>query len=207
MKQESLPPDNFALIVTLFEASLVLVALGLGWLFSYQPAATFRPDIADAGWGVAATVPALALFGICYVLPWGPFVRLARLLDERIVPMFARCRVIELASISIVAGIGEELLFRGLIQGGIAEAVGGTDGIWIGLVVGSLVFGLTHAVSPMYALLTTLIGFYLGWLWISTGNLICPMMTHAVYDFVAMVYLVKVRRRGSEDTNCDDYSD
>ena len=38
-----------------------------------------------------------------------------------------------------------------------------------------------------------LIGLYLGWLWMATGNLLVPIVTHTVYDFVVLVYLVKIR--------------
>ena len=193
MDEEFTPPENFALWATLFEASMAAAAVGIGWLFAFRPAATFRLDAVDAGLGLAATVPALAFFGLCLKCPWGPLVRLRQLVDRRLVPLFRPCTICELAAISIVAGVGEEMLFRGLLQGGLAEWIGGPAGLWVGLAVGSLVFGLAHAITPTYAIVTALIGFYLGWLWIATGNLLAPIMTHAVYDFIALVYLAKLR--------------
>jgi len=47
-----------------------------------------------------------------------------------------------------------------------------------------------------YALFAAFIGAYLGWLWIWTGNLLTPMITHADYDFVALVYFFRFRRPG-----------
>ena len=43
-------------------------------------------------------------------------------------------------------------------------------------------------------IIAALIGAYLGLLWIWTGNLLTPMVTHAVYDFVALVYFLRVYR-------------
>ncbi len=207
MEDELPPPENFALLATIFEALLAFLAVGLGWLFGYAPAATFRLDGVDAAWGLAATVPALALFWVCLKCPWAPFARLTHIVEERLVPMFRQCRLLEIAAISLVAGIGEELLFRGLLQGGLAQWIGGSVGVWVGLAAGSLAFGLAHPLSFTYFAITSLIGLYLGWLWNSSENLLVPITTHAVYDFLALVYLLKVRRPTADGDDQSDYSD
>jgi membrane protease YdiL (CAAX protease family) len=38
---------------------------------------------------------------------------------------------------------------------------------------------------------------YLGWLWLASGNLLAPIITHGLYDFLALAYLT--RRRGVGD--------
>ena len=58
----------------------------------------------------------------------------------------------------------------------------------IGLAVSGLVFGLLHAVTPVYALLAALASFFFGYLYISTGNLAVPMICHAVYDVGALMW-------------------
>jgi len=201
------PSDHFALVATLFEASLAVAAVALGWLVGHRPAETFRPSAVDAGWGLLATVPPLALFWLSLKCPWAPLARLTRWFDEWFLPIMRRCRVSELAAISLVAGVGEEMLFRGLIQGGLSEWIGGPTGLWVGLAVGSVIFGLAHPISPLYAILTALVGLYLGWLWIATGNLLTPITTHALYDFVALVYLVKLRPAGDDGDDLIDFSD
>jgi uncharacterized protein len=45
-----------------------------------------------------------------------------------------------------------------------------------------------------YAIIAAFIGAYLGLLWIWTGNLLTPMITHAVYNFVALVYFLRFYR-------------
>ncbi|MFC1597814.1 lysostaphin resistance A-like protein, partial [Planctomycetota bacterium] len=62
-----------------------------------------------------------------------------------------------------------------------------------GLAVAAILFGLAHPITPGYVLLAGLMGLYLGWLQITCGNLLVPIMAHAVYDFLALVYLVKIR--------------
>ena len=207
MEDELPPPENFALLATLFEALLAFLAVGLGWLFGHPPAATFRLSGVDAAWGLAATVPALALFWLCLRCPWAPFARLTHIVDRRLVPMFRGCRLLEIAAISLVAGIGEEMLFRGLLQGGLAQWIGGPVGVWVGLAAGSLAFGLAHPLSFTYFVMTGLIGFYLGWIWNSSGNLLVPVTTHAVYDFFALVYLLKIRPPAVDRNDQSDYAD
>ena len=99
--------------------------------------------------------------------------------------------------ISALAGLGEEMLFRGVIQQGVADWVGGQYGVWFGLAVAAILFGLAHHITFTYALLAGLIGLYLGGMWLLRDNLLLPIITHAMYDFIALTYLVRVRNRES----------
>ncbi len=129
------------------------------------------------------------------------------MLDDLIVPMFQNCTWVELAAISLLAGLGEELLFRGVFQAAMAQWTGdflphspaaAMVGDWIALVAVAILFGLLHAVNVAYAVLATLMGLYLGWLWMATGNLAVPIVAHAVYDFLALVYILHGRRGEAE---------
>jgi membrane protease YdiL (CAAX protease family) len=105
-------------------------------------------------------------------------------------PLFGNWSVLQLFTISLVAGISEEAFFRGAIQGSLAHHVG----MGIALVMASLLFGACHLITWTYAIIAAFIGAYLGLLWIWTGNLLTPMVAHAVYDFVALVYFFRVYR-------------
>ena len=107
-------------------------------------------------------------------------------------PLFGNWSVLQLLTISLVAGISEEAFFRGAIQGSMADHVG----LGIALVTASLLFGAFHLITWTYAIIAALIGAYLGMLWIWTDNLMTPMVTHAVYDSVALVYFLRVYRNG-----------
>jgi len=193
------PPRNFALLAATFEAALVVVAVALGWLTGQRPLESFAWTLPDAGWGVLATLPPLALLWLCLKCPIRPFTELVRVVDELLVPLFRGCRLPELAVISVLAGLGEEMLFRGVIQKGIADWIQGQLGVWVGLAAAAILFGLLHRITLTYALLAGLIGLYLGSIWLLTENLLVPITAHAAYDFLALAYLVKVRGRGSPD--------
>jgi hypothetical protein len=68
------------------------------------------------------------------------------------------------------------------------------------LIVASIVFGCCHWLNSTYAVLGTLVGIYLGGLLILTDHLLVPIVAHAVYDFVAIVYMVRRPRRGTSET-------
>ena len=48
-----------------------------------------------------------------------------------------------------------------------------------------------NLITPTYGVLAALIGVYLGWVWLASGNLLAPVVAHALYDFVALVVLVR----------------
>jgi membrane protease YdiL (CAAX protease family) len=83
-----------------------------------------------------------------------------------------------------VAGIGEEWLFRGVFQEVLTQKFGSS----ISLAVSGVVFGLLHAVTPVYALLAGAASVFFGYLYIVSHNLAVPMITHAVYDVFALMW-------------------
>ena len=185
---------HFALMTAAFEGSLALVAVGLAWLLGIgSPLDTFRFDGRQAALGLAATAPPLLLFWACMRCPWRPLRKIAQILDELIVPLFRECRVEQLAIVALLAGLGEETLFRGVVQHGLAQAIGPGRGTGIALLAAAGLFGLMHSITPTYVVLAALVGLYLGWLWLATGNLLVPITAHAAYDFFALLYLVKKR--------------
>jgi membrane protease YdiL (CAAX protease family) len=52
-------------------------------------------------------------------------------------------------------------------------------------------FGLCHWLSASYGVLALIVGMYLGGLFLISGSLIPPMIAHGLYDFVALIYLVR----------------
>lgn len=194
-------PGNITRTALLFEGGLGVLAAGIGYLVGVEPWTTlgWSPDAwsesaSAAAWGLLAACPMLLGLWLSVRFPIGPLAPLARLVRERIAPLFRETTVWQLALISVVAGIGEELLFRGLLQEGLARLIGPPAGVGIAILLAGLLFGAVHWLSTTYAVLAAGIGIYLGWLFWITGNLAAPIATHAVYDFVALVYLVKIRQ-------------
>ncbi len=193
------PIPYFPLQAALFEAGLAALAIGLGWISSQSPWEEIKVNGSAIALGVAAVLPLVVLVLICRQLAWEPVRTLWRVLDEVVVPLFRTCNWIELAAISFLAGLGEELLFRGLLQNGIAQWTGdflphtpaaALAGDWMAIIIVAILFGALHAVNVAYAVLAAIIGVYLGWLYLATGNLTVPIVAHGLYDFVALVYVL-----------------
>jgi membrane protease YdiL (CAAX protease family) len=107
--------------------------------------------------------------------------------EETVLPLLETCSLFDLALISLVAGVGEEALFRGVIQMGLANSLGP----WGAIVVTAMLFGLVHFITPTYAVLAGLIGVYFGWLMTASENLLLPIVVHVLYDFLALTYVVR----------------
>jgi uncharacterized protein len=194
--ESTLPPPSphFAWTAALFEGAIAVLAVGIGWLLNFQPLAlgVCTPEaVVD---GVLASLPPLCLVGLSVRFGWGPLRSLTRLVDESVTPLFHGCNLIDMACIALLAGVGEELLFRGLFQAGLARLIGGDAGVWVGLIVAAVLFGLLHWLTATYALLAGLIGLYLGILLIVTDNLVVAMVAHTAYDLAMLVYLVRLRK-------------
>jgi membrane protease YdiL (CAAX protease family) len=178
-------------LAILIEGSLGLAAVLLAWLFGVPLREQFAATAADAAWaatrGVVATLPLLAGFW-WLVHAQSPGLRKLREQVLRMVrEMFCDAPLGQLALIAGLAGVSEELLFRGVLQ----TLVGRWTTPLVGLVVASLIFGVLHAMSRLYFVLATLVGAYLGWLLLEFSDLVAPIVTHALYDFVALAYLCR----------------
>lgn len=165
----------------LVELSMLVVGGFLVWLLAVPVM------VGDVWWGiVGGIVGGVVMFGGVWVslwAEWGWAQALRRDLD-RVLPLFAQANWWQLGLISLCAGVGEEMLFRGFLQGWIGE----WGGVWLGIVVSSVLFGLAHAISVWYVIYTMVMGVVLGVAYQTTGNLVGVMVAHFVYDWVALLY-------------------
>jgi len=174
------------------EGGLAVLALAGAWLFRI-PLATMLPRGEALGQaiitGLGAVVPLLVLYAVLQKVSWRPIVRLRRQVLRLVRLLFADARVWQLALVSILAGVGEELAFRGVLQPLLIR--------WTGVVVGigltSLLFGLGHALSRTYLVLATLIGLFFGLLSYKTDEIASSIVAHALYDFVVLMWLLRRR--------------
>jgi membrane protease YdiL (CAAX protease family) len=189
------PPGHGVVILftVFFEVGLAPFSLILGWLLGHPPLERFAWSAGDAVWGVVAAIPPVALFLALLRWPVGPLAKAKQFCEEEIVPLFHESYWSELALIALCAGVGEEMLFRGVVQASLMDWVGPG---W-GLVLASALFGILHPASVSYIIFTGFLGLYLGAIWISNGNLLTLMVTHAAYDFVALGYLIRLRDGGA----------
>src|SRR5262245_20061507 len=178
------------LLAVLVEGGLVVLAWGLGWLLGQPPLEDFSWDGWGILYGIAGTVPLLLLFLGCLRMPWRPLANIRRFVNEVVRPLFAACTLYDLALISVLAGVGEEMFFRAVLQGALDRWLGATAA----LAIVSALFGLVHFITPAYAVIAAVMGLYLGALWMASGNLLVPMLAHGLYDFLVLIYLVKWRK-------------
>lgn len=179
-------PSWFGLFC-LGEGGLVLVAAGLGWVFGLDPWLTWKWDGRAVGLGVIGTLPPLGLLVWVLNSGWQPVVELREHLEGLFRETFADWRLWQFGVVSLLAGLGEESLFRGVIQAGLAGGLGSVGA----LVAASVLFGLAHPISGLYVVLAGAMGLWFGALWWWSGSLVTPVLAHALYDFIALAWSVK----------------
>ena len=184
--------NHLFLFGCLIEVSLLFAWVVLAFLLGQPLFGDLRWSLRDLWLGILASLPLLALFFWLLHSSLPALERLGEFLEAHVRPLFETWALWQLAVISVLAGICEEVFFRSALQGTLARHIGTIPA----LAVASVIFGVFHLVTKTYALIATFIGAYLGVLWIVVGNLLAPIATHAVYDFVALAYLrAHVRHR------------
>ena len=103
--------------------------------------------------------------------------------------LFAPLSVAEIVAISALAGVGEEILFRGAVQAS------------FGWPIATVAFGACHLGLSrrgwVLAARAAMAGGVLAGLAIATGGLVAPIVAHAGYDFAALLWIRRqVRARG-----------
>ena len=173
------------------EAALVPVAGALGWWLGAPPFATLQWT-RGLTWGVLGTAPLLLALLWCLHTAWAPMVELRASVEREVAPIFASATSVELLLLALLAGVGAEALFRGVLQPVIARHLP----LPVAIGVTAAVFGVVHWLTALYALLAAILGVYLGWLAVSSGGVLAPIVAHALYDAVALMLLVRLGGRG-----------
>ena len=184
--------DEFFKSACYFEASLALVAVFLGWIATIDPFELIDFTEPAFVYGVAGTIPLFFIFLVLEKIQGQSMGNIKRLLLNSLGPVLYRYHWADLLVLAVIAGFSEELVFRGVLQPWMEESWGHTAA----LIGSNVVFGLVHAVTPLYAFFAALVGIYLG-LSLDYGgerNLLVPMIIHGLYDFLAFVALMHVYR-------------
>jgi uncharacterized protein len=135
--------------------------------------------------GLLACLPMLLMLQMLYQVKWKPLLELRQEVERIIGELFGGSSWFELALVSIAAGVGEEVLFRGALQ---PLAIHWLT-FWPGFIGVAILFGAAHAMTRIYFVLATVIGVYFGWLTVRDNNLVTPIVAHAVYDFLALTII------------------
>lgn len=185
------PPDRAGLIriTLLVEGGLLAAAVATGWLLQrpFWAGASLAPGALAAG-----LLAGLAFLAVALIVVDGPWRVTARLRTDidHLMPLFRHATLPQLLLISLLAGVGEEALFRGVLQPLLADYIG----LPLALILVSLLFGLLHCISLPYVVFASVLGAAFGALYAGTGNILVPAAAHTSYDFAALVYGVYWRR-------------
>jgi membrane protease YdiL (CAAX protease family) len=171
-------------LIILFEGALLPIAWFLSWLFSLP--LKLSPGAAAISLGIAATLPMWGLLRWARNSNAAVLRELFQWVESNLLPLFREASSWQLATVAVLAGLGEELLFRGVVQQGLQAWLGP----WTGLLLASLLFGLAHWVSRAYLAFALVMGLYLGLLYWISGDLLVPVIVHGLYDFVALRMLL-----------------
>ncbi len=194
----------FIFYAALFEGSLAGLAVLLGWFGLAPPEQplgriAWREQLFPAlVWGSLGTLPPLTLlWWIEHYSIW-PFRDLKEVSAKHIRPLFAGTALHELLLVALLAGLGEELLFRWSLQGGLAAVLG--DSLLANLaalLVASLLFGMAHFLNLAYFTVTFVMGIYFGCLMWWSGSWLAPALAHGLYDLIALIYLTRFWQDGN----------
>lgn len=177
--------QGFALIL-LSQLAIVAVGMFLIWVFSVQIPGTNIETLHAIAIGSLLAMVTFLLFAVIYRFG-GKFAQALLNDTRRVSGIFSGYSLMHLACVAALAGVGEELLFRGFLQVWLSNHFAIT---WA-ILVASIVFGLLHYLSHAYFISVTLMSIAFGVAYYITDSLLMVMVWHGVYDFIALVVLVK----------------
>lgn len=200
--------DSNSLFTTVisFELAVGFGGLILGLLIGPE-ARLYVPQLSETKligqgllWGTVAAIPMTLVALALSTLPLESIRALHRVALRQLSPLFAQFTGIQLVLCAVAAGVCEEIFFRGWLQclmtGPIDSNAPWQPHVILGVVIAGLVFGICHALTPMYFVLASLAGTFLGVLLVESSNLLIPITAHAVYD---IIMLIRLRRMKPDD--------
>lgn len=198
MNEPSINPDNFFKTACYFESSLILVAIALGWIADINPFAYLDFNERVVFNGILGTLPLCIIFLALNQTQSDALQKIRRVLHDTLGPSLAKHHWTDLFVLAAIAGISEEILFRGVIQPWLENSWG----MIAGLLISSLIFGLIHAVTLLYFIMATAVSVYLGMYldYDNTRNLLTPIIIHGLYDFFAFMVIVHAYRLEQQKT-------
>ncbi len=180
------PPDSPEKFYAVLAGTVLfgLVAYGLSFLLGTPFGPQFRLSIDDVFIGIIATLPPVIFLWWFSNTKIPSFSEFRRSQIEFFAEIGFRFTPLRIIAMAIGAGICEELLFRGVLQPWLASF----SPLIIAIIISNIVFGLLHMRTLLYALIAGGVGIYFGLLYAINGNLVAPIVAHALYDAVALEY-------------------
>jgi membrane protease YdiL (CAAX protease family) len=136
-----------------------------------------------------AVLAALLTYGTIYLMyrHGGRFAATLLADVQKITVHFTDYSWAKIACVALLAGVGEELLFRIALQSWLANHVA----IYLAIFAPALVFGLLHFLSWSYFIAATVMGLLFGIVYHLTQSAMLVIVWHAVYDLIALGVMIK----------------
>ncbi|MGQ9649652.1 MAG: CPBP family glutamic-type intramembrane protease [Phycisphaerae bacterium] len=164
-----------------------------------------RPLSKDMLWALAAWPAALL---ICTMLYWGTIGLWTLLWPDFVPPEHTvltvvkdseaglGVRIIAIMGAVILAPVGEEIFFRGLLQSGVKKLAfvrrGSWRHRWMAIGVAASLFGLMHTVTPQHIPALIALGMILGYAYERSGSLILPILVHMLFNAKTLLWVALV---------------
>lgn len=136
--------------------------------------------------GLAAGLLLSVFFWVFNSSQFAPLKRIQDFIQHQLAPPLSQCQWWEILAIAAFAGIGEEVLFRGVLQPR------------CGWILAAILFGLVHPITPTYAVVAGLLGALLGLLQLYSGNLWAPIIAHGLYDYIGFYLVIRDYQRDQQ---------
>lgn len=94
------------------------------------------------------------------------------------------------AAMCVTVGVCEEIIFRGFLVRFLAEGPPVALGIWGGLAVAAVIFGIDHGYQGLFGIVATaILALVFTALFMITGTLWIPMLVHALLDLRVLLLM------------------
>ncbi len=180
------PEDEWRTILRmstgLFGVSILITCCG-SLVFGVPLFVVDLSPASDVIWGLAVSIPLLLVLLMLRNTRGWLHRKLWDVPTELLGPALSCSTQPGLVRIALMAGIGEELVFRGLLQNWFMHA-----GVLVALIVPNVLFGLLHWVNAVYAVAAGITGLYFALLvqFVPEVSLYSLVLAHAFYDYVAL---------------------
>jgi uncharacterized protein len=170
-------------VIILFEGLLLVLAFALALWWGIDLAGSIELTYSAVGLGAAAAiVPNLFLAWAAFGVEAQWMVELRERTAKMMRQVFGERPGIAAALAVAFGGVAEEFLFRGVLIPALSEYMS----VWLAVVAVGVAFGLLHPLTRVYALLAALLGIFWGALFVWTGNLLVPVIAHALNNLIAL---------------------
>ncbi len=206
--QHNTPNHQQFFMAAMFELGIGLLAVVLASFAGVHPHETM-PKITEykrigfgliagfaVGLGMVIMVHGLEIFRFRWIED------ASEIAEKHLRVLLRGCNVWHLVALSLSAGVGEELLFRGWLQGTLVRELEpfGAGGIAFAIFLASLMFGIIHPLSRGYVAVTTILGIILGITAYWSQNIFMAIIGHTVYDAILMILFVRKMRHREQST-------